>query len=285
MKIVSLIPAATEIVSLLGFQDSLIGISHECDFPPEISRCERLTFSRIPAEISSAEIDHLTTQKAFDNDGLFGLHSERIIELCPDFIITQSICDVCAVSRGALENVMDRLPKSTRLITLSPTSLRDVLESILYVSRELQSPSRGQLVFNELVERLEQLKSRTSKSKPKTAVLLEWLDPIFSAGHWNPELIALGGAQELIGIPGQKSRRIPWEELQTANPDHLVIACCGYDAEKTKRDFETFQQEYPVHELRCSQNQQVHLLDGNAYFNRPGPRLVDAAELLHDLFR
>ncbi len=194
MKIVSLIPAATEIVSLLGFQDSLIGISHECDFPPEISKCEKLTFSRIPTEISSAEIDQLTTQKAFDNDGLFGLHSDRIVELCPDIIITQSICDVCAVSRGALGNVMDRLPKSTRLITLSPTSLMDVLESIVSVSRELQSPSRGQFVFHELLDRLEQLKSRSLNSTPKTAVLLEWLDPIFSAGHWNPELIALGGA-------------------------------------------------------------------------------------------
>ncbi len=285
MKIVSLIPAATEIVCLLGFQDSLIGISHECDFPPDLSHCERLTFSRIPLSITSAEIDALTTQKAIQDDGLFGVHGQRVLELCPDVIITQSICDVCAVSRGALGDVMAELPSATKLLTLSPSTLMDVLESILYVSRELQSPGRGHEVYAQLSERLERLRSQKQTIATKTAVLLEWLDPLFSAGHWNPEIIESAGAKELIGTAGQKSRRIQWEELRAADPDHLVVACCGYDSEKTKLDFEAFQLKHPLHELRCVQNKQVHLLDGNAYFNRPGPRLVDAAELLHELFQ
>ncbi|MCU0714291.1 MAG: ABC transporter substrate-binding protein [Pirellula sp.] len=263
----------------------MIGISHECDFPPDLSHCERLTFSRIPLSITSAEIDALTTQKAIQDDGLFGVHGQRVLELCPDVIITQSICDVCAVSRGALGDVMAELPSATKLLTLSPSTLMDVLESILYVSRELQSPGRGHEVYAQLSERLERLRSQKQTIATKTAVLLEWLDPLFSAGHWNPEIIESAGAKELIGTAGQKSRRIQWEELRAADPDHLVVACCGYDSEKTKLDFEAFQLKHPLHELRCVQNKQVHLLDGNAYFNRPGPRLVDAAELLHELFQ
>jgi iron complex transport system substrate-binding protein len=285
LKIVSLIPAATEIIALLGFQDSLIGISHECDFPAQVSNRERLTFSRIPQSTSSAEIDSLTTQNASQADGLFGLISHRILEMRPDFIFTQSICDVCAVSQGALGEVLKELPRSTKLITLSPASLQDVLDSLLYVAAELQSPERGQQVYEQLAGRLESLKNSRQTTDAKTAVLLEWLDPLFSAGHWNPEIIEYAGARELIGTPRKKSRRIHWDELRAADPDHLVVACCGYDSEKTKLDFEDFERDYPVHELRCVKNQQVHLLDGNAYFNRPGPRLVDAAELLFELFR
>ncbi|MFN7844606.1 MAG: cobalamin-binding protein [Pirellula sp.] len=285
MKIVSLIPAATEIICLLGFQDSLIGISHECDYPSQVSNFERLTFSRIPQSTTSAEIDSLTSQNASQADGLFGLISHRILDLCPDFIFTQSICDVCAVSQGALGEVLKELPRSTKLITLSPASLQDVLDSLLYVGTQLQSPERGQQAYEQLNGRLERLSNAKPANVSKTVVLLEWLDPLFSAGHWNPEIIEYAGAKELIGIPGEKSRRIHWDELRAADPDHLVVACCGYDSEKTKLDFEDFERNYPVHELRCFKNQQVHLLDGNAYFNRPGPRLVDAAELLFELFR
>jgi iron complex transport system substrate-binding protein len=285
LKIVSLIPAATEIISLLGFQDSLIGISHECDFPSEVSNRERLTFSRLPQSMSSEEIDSYTSENALQADGLFGLKKQRILELCPDFILTQSICDVCAVSRGALGEVLKELPASTRLITLSPASIQDVLDSILDVATALESPARGTSVRQQLIDRLIRLKTKDPSTVPKTAVLLEWLAPLFSAGHWNPEIIEYAGARELIGTAGQKSQRIGWEQLRSADPDHLVVACCGYDAERTKLDFETFQSEYPVYELRCVKNQQVHLLDGNAYFNRPGPRLVDAAELLFERFR
>lgn len=285
MKIVSLIPAATEIISLLGFQDSLIGISHECDFPSDVSTRERLTFSRLPHAISSEEIDSYTTNEALQPDGLFGLKSQRILELCPDFIITQSICDVCAVSRGALGEVLKELPASTRLITLSPASIQDVLDSILDVATELESPTRGKNVCEQLNDRLLRLKNSKSSTVPKTAVLLEWLAPLFSAGHWNPEIIEYAGARELIGTAGQKSQRIHWEQLRSADPDHLVLACCGYDTERTTIDFEMFRATYPVDELRCMKNQQVHILDGNAYFNRPGPRLVDAADLLFERFR
>jgi iron complex transport system substrate-binding protein len=285
LKIVSLIPAATEIISLLGFQDSLIGISHECDFPLEVSTRERLTFSRLPHAISSEEIDSHTTNQAMQTDGLFGLKSHRILELRPDFIITQSICDVCAVSRGAIEEVLNELPASTRLITLSPASLQDVLDSILDVATELESPARGENVCQQLNDRLLRLKNTKPSTVPKTAVLLEWLAPLFSAGHWNPEIIEYAGARELIGTAGQKSQRIYWQQLRSADPDHLVVACCGFDAERTSLDFEIFRETYPVDELRCVKDQQVHILDGNAYFNRPGPRLVDAAELLFERFR
>lgn len=235
--------------------------------------------------MSSEEIDSYTSENALQADGLFGLKKQRILELCPDFILTQSICDVCAVSRGALGEVLKELPASTRLITLSPASIQDVLDSILDVATALESPARGTSVRQQLIDRLIRLKTTDPSTVPKTAVLLEWLAPLFSAGHWNPEIIEYAGARELIGTAGQKSQRIGWEQLRSADPDHLVVACCGYDAERTKLDFETFQSEYPVYELRCVKNQQVHLLDGNAYFNRPGPRLVDAAELLFERFR
>jgi iron complex transport system substrate-binding protein len=234
--------------------------------------------------MSSEEIDSYTSENSLQADGLFGLKKQRILELCPDFILTQSICDVCAVSGGALGEVLKELPASTRLITLSPASIQDVLDSILDVATAFESPARGVSVRQQLIDRLVRLKTTKPSTVPKTAVLLEWLAPLFSAGHWNPEIIEYAGARELIGTAGQKSQRIGWEQLRSADPDHLVVACCGYDTERTKLDFEAFQSEYPVYELRCEKNQQVHLLDGNAYFNRPGPRLVDAAELLFERF-
>ncbi|XZE20065.1 ABC transporter substrate-binding protein [Pirellulaceae bacterium SH449] len=282
MKIVSLIPAATEIVALLGFEDSLIGISHECDFPSSVAQIEQLTFSRIPAGVDSAQIDALTVENAGTADGLFGIKSDRLLELAPDFIITQTICDVCAVSSNALSGVMKVLSPSTRLIALSPTSLADVLNSLKQVAAMLESPERGMNAYKELCERLDLLMAKKRNVAPKTAVLLEWLDPLFSAGHWNPEIVEYAGGQELIGRKGEKSQRIDWNDLRKADPEHLIVACCGYNKTKTQNDFDRFLKANPAIELAAVRSGNVHIMDGNAYFNRPGPRLIEAAEILCD---
>lgn len=283
LKIVSLIPAATEIIALLGFEDSLIGISHECDFPPSVSQIEQLTFSRLPEGVDSAEIDALTVENAGTADGLFGIQSDRLMELAPDFIITQTICDVCAVSSNALSEVMKVLSPTTQLITLSPTTLADVLNSVKEVAAILGSPERGVNAYKELRERLDLLMVKKRNGAPKTAVLLEWLDPLFSAGHWNPELLELAGARELIGRTGEKSQRVDWADLRRADPEHLIVACCGYNKTKTQSDFDRFLKENPASELAAVRSGNVHIMDGNAYFNRPGPRLIEAAEILYDL--
>lgn len=280
LKIVSLIPAATEIVALLGFEDSLIGISHECDFPPSVTQIEQLTFSRLPEGIDSAEIDALTVENAGTADGLFGIKSDRLVELAPDFLITQTICDVCAVSSNALCEVMKVLSPTTQLITLSPTTLADVLDSVKHVSTILGSPERGMNAYKELSERLNLLTAKKRNGAPKTAVLLEWLDPLFSAGHWNPELVELAGARELIARTGEKSQRIDWAVLRKADPEHLIVACCGYNETKTWNDFDRFLKANPASELAAVRSGNVHIMDGNAYFNRPGPRLIEAAEIL-----
>ncbi len=281
MRIVTLLPSATEIVCLLGLQDQLVGISHECDFPLELKSLPRVTSALISADATSREIDELVRQQLSDRQPLYSLDVDLLAELKPDLIITQNLCSVCAVSATDLNRVTQQLSGSPRILTLEPTTLAGVLQSIRAVAVATDTQNIAEIEIGYLQKRINAVVDQVSKNSIRpTSVFLEWFDPPFSAGHWIPELIDLAGAQELIGQAGEPSRTIAWQDVANADPDVLILACCGYSSERTREDTKGLDSLPVWRDLRAVRAGKVFVLDGNSYFSRPGPRLVDGLELL-----
>jgi iron complex transport system substrate-binding protein len=281
MRIVSLYPAATEVVALLGLADQLVGISHECDFPPSLKSLPQVTRCTIPAHATSAEIDAAVRAKISAGEHLYEIDANLLQQLQPDLILTQSLCKVCAVDRSSIEMSLGPLAYSAHILALQPVSFDNVLDDIQLVATACDSQERGQEIREALrarIQHVEQTVKRTSY-RP-SVVMLEWLDPLFSSGHWTPELIRLAGARELIGRERELSRTITREEVIAANPDILIIACCGYNKDRSLLDIEQTDLLNQLSAINAVKHGQVYLGDGNAYFNRPGPRLVDTLEML-----
>lgn len=281
MRIVSLLPSATEMVCELGLQDSLVGVSHECDYPVGVERLPRVTRSLIPHGIPSREIDELVREQLQTERALYHLQRELLDELRPDLIVTQSLCDVCAVSTTEVEAAVCSLPGGVQVLSLAPQRLEDMFADLKRLGAAAGVPEIAEQAIGRLRERvlLVAERSRGVTSRPWT-LLLEWIDPPFSAGHWTPELIELAGGEAVLGAPGVPSRTLSWAEIAAANPEVLVIACCGFDLPRTERDLPVLGQVPELAGLNCLQNDRIYLADGNWYFNRPGPRLVDSLELL-----
>ncbi len=230
---------------------------------------------------SSHEIDALVRERLKSERALYSLDLPTLQQLQPDLIITQALCDVCAVAEAEVNAAACSLPGNPRVINLEPSSLDDVLNCVRVVGEAAGVADRALKVANQLQARVEAvaLRSASTASHP-SVVLLEWIDPPFSSGHWSPELVRLAGGTELIGREGQRSRTIDWQEVIDADPDFLIIACCGFDVERTLRDLPVLR-SYPVFsELACVQSRNVYVVDGNSFFSRPGPRLVESLEML-----
>jgi iron complex transport system substrate-binding protein len=285
-RIVSLVPSATEMVYLLGLRDRLVGISHECDFPAEVASVSRVTRSAIGSDSSSHEIDSQLQQQVEAQQSLYGLDHSQLVKLEPDLILSQSICEVCAVSPADVTQAISHLQQPPRVLNLSPTTLAETMDGIMHVATATNFIDRGRKVVAQLHERVNQVAHRSRSiatgSRPRV-LLLEWIDPPYSAGHWNPELISLAGGIELVGIAGQHSQRIEWERVIAEDPDVLIVACCGFDIDRAAREMPMLTANHGWQNLRCVQTQRAYLVDGSAYFNRPGPRLVDSLELLAHL--
>jgi iron complex transport system substrate-binding protein len=281
MRIVSLLPSATEIVCSLGLEDQLVGVTHECDYPPTIRGRAKVTRTLIPADAESAEIDRLVVERVGAGRALYTLDLAMLEELRPDLIVTQSLCGVCAVAEGEVQAAVCTLPGRPRVVNLEPTSLREVLESVGTVADAAGVADRGPPVVDSLRERIDAVVARsvTARDRPRV-VLLEWIDPPFSCGHWSPELVRLAGGVEGLGREGEPSRRARWEEILEWQPEVLVIACCGFDVERTLRDLPILAAQRGWSELACVREDRVYVVDGSAYFSRPGPRLVDSLEIL-----
>lgn len=282
MKIVSLIPSATEIVCRLGLRESLVGVTHECDFPAGLEALPRVTRSLIPADASSAEIDRLVTERMAAEPSLYELDAARLATLSPDLIVTQTLCDVCAVPDSDVERVARELKPSPTIVKLQPKTLEDVLRSVREVAEAARVAERGDLVVSELRERIDRVAQRGDKRPTLRVALLEWLDPPFAAGHWNPELVRLAGGTDVLGEPGEKSRRVTWDEVVEADPDVIVVACCGLDVGRIGKDLEQLTHNELWRQLRAVRSGRVLTFDGSQYFNRSGPRLVDSLEMLAD---
>jgi iron complex transport system substrate-binding protein len=281
LRIVSLLPSATEIVCELGLAEHLVGVSHECDYPSYVHGLPKVTKSLIPANATSDEIDKLVRERLKTERALYRLDRLALERLQPDLIITQTLCEVCAVAESEVAAAIGSLPNRPRVVNLEPTCLEDVFASIEDVGDAAGIPLRARTVIEQLRTRVDAVVERSSSLayRPRV-VLLEWIDPPFCAGHWSPELIEMAGGREMIGNAGERSRTLAWQEIVDADPEFMLIACCGFDVERALADLPTLK-SYPGFEsLACVRSRSVYVVDGNAYFSRPGPRLVDSLEIL-----
>ena len=281
MRIVSLLPSATETVCELGLGENLVGVSHECDYPPFVSALPKVTRSLIPHDASSLQIDSLVREKLKTRKALYDLDMPGLERLRPDLIVTQALCDVCAVAEAEVTAAACALPGQPKVVNLEPMSIGEVLGTLSLVANSAGVPDRAMVAIEKLKKRIDTVaeRSRQVKARPRV-VFLEWLDPPFSCGHWTPELIGLAGGDEVIARPGQRSRTIQWEEVVAARPDVLFIACCGFSVERTLSDLPGLASHPGWTELPAVRADRVFVTDGNAYFSRPGPRLVDSLEIL-----
>ncbi len=286
MRIVSLLPSATEIACALGLEDQLVGVSHECDWPPSVKRLPKVTRALIPPGASSAEIDGLVRQRLQAGRALYALDLPVLQGLQPDLILTQALCDVCAVAEDEVQAAARRLPRTPRVINLKPQSLAEVLASIRQVAEAAGVEEAAREVVGGLQARVEAVAARAAGIRhPLRVVVLEWLDPPFSSGHWTPELVRLAGGIEALGREGQPSRTVSWEEVSAAQPEVLFIACCGFSIERTLEDVPAWQHIPGWQEVPAIRTGRVYVTDGSHYFSRPGPRLVDSLEILaHALY-
>ena len=281
MRIVSLLPSATEIICALGLEDQLVGVTHECDYPASVQQLPKVTRTMIPAEASSGEIDRLVRQKLQTVRALYTLDLPVLRELRPDMIVTQALCNVCAVAEEEVRSVVCALPRSPEVVNLEPQTLSQVFASIQLVANAVGVERVADEVIAELAARVEIIVARTARlqRRPRVA-LLEWLDPPFSCGHWNPELVRLAGGNEGLGQDGQPSRTLRWDEVLAWQPEVVFIACCGFSIERALCDLPPLEFVKDWQDLPAVRSRQVYVVDGSHYFSRPGPRLVDSLEIL-----
>jgi iron complex transport system substrate-binding protein len=290
-RIASLLPSATEIVGALGLTDALIGVSHECDYPPEVARLPRLTASLLPSELAPALVDRLVAESLHSHRTLYRLDDELLFRLRPDVVLTQELCDVCAVRYDHVERAVRTLrgagAAAPRLLSLEPSTLDDVLAGIEAVARELGVPDRGGALATRLRGRLHAVASlaRSLAGRPSVFVL-EWTDPPFVGGHWVPEMVELAGGLNVDvqqACAGRRSLRLEWSAVAAADPDLIVVAPCGFGLDAVVRLTVGLTDNPAWRVLRAVRGGAVWAVDANSYFSRSGPRLVDGVELLHEI--
>lgn len=281
MRIASLLPSATEITCLLGLADTLVGVSHECDYPPEVvADLPRLTRSAIPHGLSAAEIDAQVRGRLRRGESLYLLEDELLARLEPDLLITQELCDVCAVSYGDVCTLAERLPGAPRVVSLTPPDVAGIWGDVEAIAAAVGLPERGARVVDGLQRRLARVQAAVDGLPRRAVVALEWLDPPFAAGHWVPEMIALAGGRELLGQPGAPSFRLSWEQVIAMQPEIVLLIPCGYDAEAAQREWNNLRRPPGWETIPAARNGRVYALDANSYCSRPGPRIVEGVEQL-----
>lgn len=282
LRIVSLLPAATEIAAALGLMDQVVGVSHECDFPEEANARPRVTHCPVHnAGLTSGEVDHWVRRALRDNGTIYTIDEALLRELRPDVILTQKLCDVCAVGYGTVARLAETLPGAPRVVNLEPTSLSDIFDDIRCVAEACGAPERARGIIAKLWERVEAVQLRTGRiSHRPRCFLMEWVDPPFCSGHWGPELVEIAGGQDLLGRKHQPSTQVDWRKVLDARPEIIMLALCGYDIDRARRDYELLRSFPDFDSLPAAHDGEIYLADASAYFARPGPRIVDSLEIL-----
>ena len=282
MRIVSLLPSLTELVCALGRGDELVGVTHECDYPKGVELLPHLTRNKIPLEASSAAIDRMVAEQG---GSLYDLDEDGLAELNPDLILTQEQCDVCAVNEATVRRAAMRLAGKPAVESVNPTDLAGVFAMFRRVGELLDATSEAEALIDGFEATTRLIADRLQGQPVPRVVVLEWLDPPFSSGHWNPEIIARAGGREMIGLPLEKSRRLTWAEVAEADPEFLLVSACGFSIGRTVNDLEALGNRREWQDLRAVRDGRVAVTDGSAYFSRPGPRLEAslrvAAEAIH----
>jgi len=283
-RIVSLIASATEIVCALGRRDWLVGRSHECDFPADVLGLPALTAPKFKVEGTSAEIDARVQQIVREGLSVYRVDGAALQALAPDVIVTQDHCEVCAVSLSDVEAATCTWTgKPVAIVSLKPDSTADVYADIRRVARALDAVAAGEALVAGMQRRIEMVGARVGgRAKPRVA-FIEWVEPLMAGGNWMPELIAATGGDNLFGAPGKHSDWMQWDEVVTADPDVIVVAPCGYGLARCLEELPLLQAKPRWAQLKAVRDGRVYFADGNAYFNRPGPRLAESAEMLAEM--
>lgn len=278
MRICSLLPSLTEVLFAVGAGPDVVAVTHECDWPPEAARLPSVTKSRIEGRgLTSTEIDQAVSANA---GSLYDLDVDRLRQLKPDLIVTQQLCEVCAVSEPLVREAAATLPGPPAVESFEPTTLDEVLDSYLRIGDLAGCRPQADRLHAHFREEIARLQRATSADDRPKALVLEWIDPPFSSGHWTPQLVEIAGGRECLGRSGQPSRRITWEEIRAADPDTIVVAPCGYTQNQALAETGPLANNSLGSSLSAVRNRRVFVADGSAYFNRPGPRLLDTLYLL-----
>jgi iron complex transport system substrate-binding protein len=285
MRIVSLLPSATEILFALGLGEQVVGVSHECDYPPAARAKPVVIHSRIHKDTMPLEIDRLVRQFTARGESVYSVDAEALRRLAPDLIVTQNLCSVCAASPEDLAAVLATFDYRPEVLSLDPLDLGDVWRDILWVGDETMRAHEAEQLLEFIGARLAAVESEIAQTvcRPRVA-FLEWLQPIYVGGHWIPEMIELAGGRDIFGKLRTPSFSLPVEDVITAQPEVLVIAPCGYNADQARAEYRSVTFPLEWHEMPAVRNNQIYCVDANAYFSRPGPRLITGLEILAKLF-
>jgi iron complex transport system substrate-binding protein len=285
MRICSLLPGATEIVFALGLGDNLVGVTHECDFPPEAKDKPVLVRSAVDSgALASAEIDLQVGNLLNSGKSLYTLDIERLRAVQPDIIITQGLCDVCALDYDDVVRAARGLPREPEIVSLNPHSLTDVLDDISRVGAAAQQTTRAQLLVTQIKHRIEAVRLRAAQalSRPRT-LCLEWFSPLYAAGHWLPEMVEIAGGLAVLAENERPSHKIEWSQVCNIDPELILLMPCGFDVERANFESAILKNFSGWSDLAAIKAGNVYAVDSSAYFSRPGPRLVDGLELLANI--
>ena len=274
MRIASLLPSATEIVCALGMEDDLVAVTHECDYPDSVRAKPVLTRSVLSGASSGAEVDRHIRELVHEGSSIYALDAPLLEALHPDLILTQELCEVCAVSYPIVERAVRRLGSSPQLVSLEPESLEDVFANIRFIGRLAGRADTAEQVCDSLRQRVALVEQRVADRPRRTVVCLEWVAPPFNCGHWTPELVTIAGGDERLGVARQPAHAIGWQQVIDADPEVVVVMACGFSLERSLQEVESARGQ--LYGLGAD----IWVVDGNAFFSRPGPRLVDSLEIM-----
>ncbi len=275
MRIVSLVPHATELLFALGLEDEVVGVTHECDHPLAALSLPRVTRDALPPGLSAGEIDAAVRERTLAGESIYELDAAMLTELEPDLIVTQALCPVCAVSYEDVAALADEMPTHPHVVALDPKTLGETLGDVRTLADATGRRREGVELVARTGGRIDRVKLAVRGAGRPRVAAIEWLDPAFVAGHWTPQLIELAGGEDVLGMPGEPSQSLPWEALAAARPEVVVVMPCGYDAPRAHE--EALAHAGRLRELGATR---LFAVDAAAYFSRPGPRLVDGLELL-----
>jgi iron complex transport system substrate-binding protein len=282
MRICSLLPSATEVIASLGLSDELVGISHECDYPPSIKNVPVMVEPMIPSHgLASDDIDRQVHQLVASGQRLYRLKDDLLRQAQPDLILSQDLCHVCAVTPDQLHDALYSMPHQPTVLTLNPSTVHDVIDDVVRIGDAAGRSVEGHRLATQLRDRLEAIRTRVQDiSHRPRVVCIEWLSPLYVAGHWVPEMVQLAGGQDVLAQPGSPSRVVTWDEVLAAAPDVLIVMPCGFSVERTHTELFELMQHPDQWRLSPNLAQRTFLVDASSYFSRPGPRLIDGIELL-----
>jgi len=275
VRIVSLVPHATELLFALGLGDEVVGVSHECDHPPAAGRLPHLTRDVLARGLSAAEIDAAVRERTLEGEAIYELDREALAELGPELIVTQALCPVCAVSYQEVAALAPELPSRPRVIALDPKTLGECLGDARTLAQATGRRAAGEELVRDAQERIDRVRRAVGAERRPRVIALEWLDPVYVAGHWTPQMISLAGGEDVLGLAGGPSRAVPWETVRAAEPEVVIVMPCGYDAQRAHSEAASF-----ADALARLDAERVVAVDAGAYFSRPGPRVTDGVELL-----